>query len=574
MDGGTLISILPALIDRAQPEWKKAQQALGRRFKDEVARAIADHHGYVVSWCQEAHVTFLAAVAPDASTVDLAFRAVPRRLGVMGRELDELDVLLGPAHVAVLGDVGAGKTTTLRRLAQHVALEGPSGAEEDWNYVVVIVCREERWDEVELYDVLGRIVGVTGKLRDELDNPDSRIRHVLDIGALVIIDGLDEVPPRHRSNLERDVTQLGRHLQRGKIIVSCRSADYVAALPGFDTAEIQPLSREQIRRLVDQLLGSDDAAAFHQALAGLRAAELANRPLFLTYMAAIYRRRGTIPDRPIDLYEAITRLVIQEWDEQRGVRRSSKWAEFGIDDKRRFLADLAYELTRREIFRFDEQVLADLYGQLADRYQLPKGEARLVAKELESHTGLLTEIGGEYEFSHLSLQEYLAADAMVRGPASARSEWWSTYPAVAAMAVAMSSDANTWLRDLLTQMPINLDDPRPLAAFLDRLGQERPRFVRSEQLGRDLLALVQRARIADAESVSRLRENKPVRDSVADALSTFNSIKVGGNDTRAARYEGRSRTPQEVISIPTPVIEALVGAERLRQTALEVERRH
>lgn len=177
------------------------------------------------------------------------------------------------------------------------------------------------------------------------------------------------MPPRYRSDLERDLTQLGRHLQTSKIVASCRSADYLSPLPGFDTAEILPLASDQILSLVRNLLETEDAAAFYEALSAHPAADLGNRPLFLTYLAAIYRVRGTIPDRPADVYEAVVRLVIEEWDERRHVRRVSKWASFGVDDKRRFLADLAYELTLRETFRFEERLLVDIYEELAGRYE-------------------------------------------------------------------------------------------------------------------------------------------------------------------------------------------------------------
>jgi hypothetical protein len=575
VDPTSLLAALGPLIEAAQPEWKKEQKALRRRFEDEVRSGLADHHGYVTRWCQERHSVSLATVPVDAPTIDLLFQTVPRRLGIAGQELDELDLLVAPSNLAVLGDLGAGKTTSLRRLAGYVALEPQTRPEDDWKFVVVVVCRDERWDATDLYHVLGKAVGVTGKLFNDLDNPESRIRHVLDVGALIVIDGLDEVPPRLRPTLERDITQLGRHLSTAKIVVSCRSADYVAPLDGFEIAEIRPLSPGQIKELVKQILGDEEAVSFYKALEGNPVAELANRPLFLTYMAAIYKRRGTIPERPTDLYEAITRLVIQEWDEQRGVRRVSKWAEFGIDDKRRFLADLAYQLTRQEVFRFEERTLIDAYEMLAESYELPQQQGRQVAQELESHTGLVVEVGDRhYEFSHAALQEYLAADAMVRAPMAARNGWWTTFPAVAAVTVAMSSDPNRWLCDLIGLMPANLDDIRPLTAFLDRLGQERPRFKRSADLGNDLLRLVLRGHISEPEPVQRLGAIKSVRDSVADALHGYTSVDVGPATTKASRYEARARVPSAALAIPTAVMQSLVGQERLRQVAREVQARH
>jgi hypothetical protein len=570
-----LVPLLKPLIERAQPEWKKNQQALRRRFTDEVSRAIGEHHSYVSSWCSEAHPVSFAGIPIDAPTVDLVFRSIPRSLGVGGEDLDEIDLLVRSGHVAVLGDPGAGKTTTLRRLAAYVAHEPEVDEADVFKFVLLIVCRDERWDgtQNQLEFIVGQRLGISGKLRDELDNPDSRIREVLDVGALILIDGLDEVPPAYREQLDREIASLGRHLRNAKIVVSCRSADYVAHLPGFEMAEIKPLAPTQIERVVVELLGADDASAFESAISeGARpASDLTNRPLFLAQMIAIFRRRGTIPDRPIDLYDSVTRLILHDWDEQRGVRRVSKYGQFGVDDKRRFLSDLAYALMRRELIRFDERALIDIYSELSERYLLPKNEAKMVARELESHTGLLVNSGSLFEFSHLSLQEFLAADAMVRGGASATNEWWLLSPAVAAVAAAMSSNANDWFSDLVENLPTDFDDNRLMFSFLYRLGQEQPRFIRSSHLGHDLLVLLSKARVTDPDAVVQLARLDPLRKSVGDALLEFDDLKVQAKTTRANWFTTHG-TPAGGFTVSTAVLEAIAGRERLRQISRELSK--
>jgi len=569
MEATALIPLLKPLIERAQPEWKKNQQALRLRFADEVTRAIAEHHVYVSRWCQEAHAVAYGNFAIDAPTVDLTFRTIPRRVGIGGKDIDEIDVLLSAQHTAVLGDPGAGKTTTLRRLANYVAHEPQLAVDDHFRFVVLIVCREERWDTSKLYDVLGERLGVTGKMARDLDNPESRMREVLEVGALIIIDGLDEVPPRLRPDLDRQITQLARHLGTAKIVVSCRSADYLAPLLGFEVAEIRPLNGVQIRRVVNDLLGDTRASAFFRALDEPRhpARDLMNRPLFLTQMVAIFSRRGTIPERPIDLYESITRLILQEWDEQRGIQRVSKYGKFGVDDKRRFLADLAYELIRDDLLRFEEADLIRIYPGLAERYGLPKSESKRVVRELESHTGLLVESGELYEFSHLSLQEFLAADSMVRATSSSRGTWWTTYPSVAAIAVAMSSDANSWFAELVAQMPPSLGDRTPVQSFLYRLGQEGPRFFRSADLGVSLLYLLFRGDIQDPTAVARLRGMKAIRGSLTDALRNAHRIHVTADLTylTPVRSTERASLSPISISVSTAVLNVLVGEDTVRQ---------
>ena len=568
-----VLKLLSAALERSKPEWKKEQEGLRRRLQTEVERAAAEHHRYAASWCQEVHTGALASpIAVGSPSVELRFSQVPRRLGVGSRELGELELLVESGHAVLLGELGAGKTTTLRRLAKAVVLEPPFSDEDYWKLALVVVCREQSWDSGGLYDVLGRAIGVTGRLYKELDNPDSRIRELLDVGYLILIDGLDEVPPRHRARLERDIVHLGRHLQRAKIVVSCRSADYVASLEGFDTAEIQPLGPEEIQQLIAGLLGEEEADQFYRALTASAAADLAERPLFLIYLAALYKRRGKLPDLPSAVYEGIVRLAIQDWDEQRGVQRTSKWSGFGVDEKRQFLSELALELTRRELVRFGEDALVEIYGSLAGRYELPSNEALRVAREVESHTGLIVQTGAGYEFGHLGLQEYLAAEAMVRGPASSSALWWEASPAVTAVTVALSSDSNRHLHELFAALPFNLASVSPLRVFLDRLGQERPRFVKDAQLGDDLLRLAMRAHLNGPGPVTRLGQIKAVRDSVAEALMGYAGLRVTATTVRATGLRDQPAEARHPLSLPTLLVGALVGEERLHQIDVESRR--
>ena len=341
------------LLDATQSDWKKEQRSLRARFIAATSEAIASHHQSVTAWSAEMH-SAMPGIQWDAGTVELGFGSIPRRLGAGGQQWEELDVLLNRRHTAVLGDPGAGKTTTLRRLAHHVAQEPDRAVGDDFRFVVLVVCRDEPWKDLSLHRSICTKLGITGRLAGDLDDPDTRLYQLLNAGAIVLIDGLDEVPAQHRIELEREIVRLGRHLHGGKVVLSCRSADF-ESLEGFDIAEIQPLAPAQIREVVFTVLGEADAQAFYEAVQrpGHPAADLANRPLFLAQMTAIFATHGTIPDRPSDLCDAITRLVIQEWDEKRRVRRSSKYAEFSLTEKRQFLADLAFALIRRDLLRFE-----------------------------------------------------------------------------------------------------------------------------------------------------------------------------------------------------------------------------
>lgn len=98
----------------------KDRAALLSRIKSANESAQASHHINVVSWSQQVHE--LGHVSRVNGPIPLSFGTIPRRLGIgAGESLDEDDLLLRDSHIAVLGDAGAGKTTTLRRIAGMIA---------------------------------------------------------------------------------------------------------------------------------------------------------------------------------------------------------------------------------------------------------------------------------------------------------------------------------------------------------------------------------------------------------------------------------------------------------------------
>lgn len=561
VEATSLLGLIKPAIELAQPEWKKNQKALRSRFVETTTASIAQHSTNVARWCLEAHSLAHAGDEATAPTVELAFFSVPRRLGSAGgRLVEELDLLVSRRPTVVLGDPGAGKTTTLRRLAQHVTLEAEAAAGDDLRFVVLVVCREEQWNADGLRDVLRDRLGLAGPIWNELDRPEGRMWDVLNSGALVLVDGLDEVPAEHREVVERDLVRLGRHLDNSQLVVSCRSGDYVR-LEGFDTAEIQPLSDAQIRDMAEAVLGGDEGPHFISQLdrPDHPAAELANRPLFLSQMMMIFRAQGTVPERPSDLYEAIVRLVIQEWDEHRRVRRTSRYGEFGPVDKRRFLSDIALELIKRDLITFAEDQLVAAYQTIAARYELPLGEARQVAQEIEGHTGLIVQSGTAYEFSHLSLQEFLAADSLLRAGSGARQFDWRFNPAVSAVAIALASNSTAWFIELSEQLPHDRSESRTIQSFLFRLAQERPRFDRDRQLGEALLELLYRSQLNDPSLGEALSLLPALQGSTLDALDHYR-MQVRGDVVRLSQYQDDGAVPQRAIAVSTRLLSGLLGA--------------
>jgi hypothetical protein len=206
-------------------------------------------------------------------------------------------------------------------------------------------------------------------------------------------------------------------------------------------------------------------------------------------------------------------LLLEDWDNQRGVTRQSRYAGFDVDQKLDFLSALSFYFTvERKSMRFTTHDLETAYGRVCAKFRLPSNQATLVAAELEAHTGIIVASGNGFEFSHLSLQEYLCGYYLVRQPfGEAIARYLHDYPAPVAIAVALSSDPSEWLAQAVSRAGV-LDNPQSVRSFVQRLGLEHPLFSRSLRLGDAILKLMAKAGQDSADFFRQLLRDPTVRE--------------------------------------------------------------
>ncbi len=274
-------------------------------------------------------------------------------------------------------------------------------------------------------------------------------------GALLMLDGVDEVPEAHarRLQLKAAVERFARDFPFCRILVTSRPYAYRPPVrpedpdPRLSDFEVRVLADFTLDGQVpafidrwyahvgekDRSLGPEKAARYAAQLKAEierlpRLADLAPRPLLLTLMASLHRWRegGSLPQKRQELYEACVILLLELWqrtkprydDQGRLVgEERDVWSELGIpaDRLRAALNRIAYEAHRdapnlevtHDIRARD--LAGVLYEASTDKGKA-QGEQRIIAY-LTDRAGLLIERaqGSIYAFPHRTFQEYLAA---------------------------------------------------------------------------------------------------------------------------------------------------------------------
>ena len=332
-------------------------------------------------------------------------------------------------------------------------------------------------------------------------------------GAVLFLDGLDEISELYKRNIETQAVSISRKLTNSKIIISCRSGDYTSHIDNFDVIELCNLKEVQISEIVSKWSKNPDVFLRNYKL--LPYFDLSNSPLLLTQLIVLHNTRGYFPDQAVDIYGKIIELMLEQWDNTRKIKRGSLYESFSPLKKKTFLSSLSYQLTyKQKSNRFNDRDLIEAYSRIYRKFHLKGEEASLVVKEIESHTGLIVRSGYEhYEFSHLSLQEYLCALYMVSvPPSSSVSLYLHEYPAPLAIAATLSPETSSWFAHIVLSPYTETESSfNNLLILLDRLRSEGAIIDKGPLVGRAFIKLIgsshrsanEKFRIAVEDMVSR-----------------------------------------------------------------------
>ena len=189
---------------------------------------------------------------------------------------------------------------------------------------------------------------------------------------------------------------------------------------------------------------------------------------------------------------------------------------------------------------------------------MPPTEGPLVVGEIESHTGLIVQSGPDrFEFSHLALMEYLAAEDLLKRPGEL-TKCWQALPEIAAVAVSMSRDGGEWIETFLAGLPANVENVVPLVRFMTRFASERPRVYSSAEVGRALLTFIFKTADRISPVIAASLSTIP---GVQQSIGEFSrSVRLGrqGNKT-TFNWGGGYVDRTFAISIRSDVLAALCG---------------
>lgn len=349
--------------------------------------------------------------------------------GKKDERLVGFDVAKKEQFLMVLGEPGAGKSTFLRK----VGLEILSGKEKIYKSQLLPVFLElKKFDdtEIDIYKIQGYIVkelNIFGFL-----DPQLFAKKALEQGRLLILfDGLDEVPDDFVRNAIYGIRDFVDKYDQNRFIISCRSAvHYSSAFPRFKTVTVAEFDDEQIRSYIESWFRSrrdHDKGIAEKSNRMARncwnllksedhkgAKHLAKTPLLLTFLCMVYEHSQNFSRNKSSLYSRALRILLEEWSAEKQINKEKMLLDVDLEES--LLSEIAFNNFVRNRSKFGRrELIKDIRGFIFENENAPKNiDATKVLEEISVRQGILVEQSdGEFSFSHLTIQEYLASQYII-----------------------------------------------------------------------------------------------------------------------------------------------------------------
>ena len=326
----------------------------------------------------------------------------------------------------VLGGPGAGKSTFLRK----VGLEAlRTFYYEDAVYrprVIPVLLELKRFEknDVDIAKFIAAEFETCG-----FPEAEAFMQNALMQGNLLImLDGLDEVPSANLDNVLKTIRDFVDRYDGNRFIASCRvaaSGYRGSAFARFSDVTMADFDDEQIQQFINNWFSSeqdreretaDKCWEVLQKPENRASKELAHTPLLLTYLCLVYNLSQRFPNNRSSLYKKALRILLEEWAAEKRILRDEIYEGLSIEQEEILLSEIAYDGMKADQLFFDKRWLSNqIRNFLVSNLNAPKSlDSEKVLNAIEVQQGILVErMKNQYSFSHLTLQEYLAAQYLV-----------------------------------------------------------------------------------------------------------------------------------------------------------------
>jgi NACHT domain len=307
--------------------------------------------------------------------------------------------------ILMTGNAGAGKTTSLRRLALILVQEALASNEAK---EIPVFLRA-----LEIVHSNGRLVDTAAMAASKLSAESSHcfsLKELQDGNVAVLIDGYDEVASEiKRDALIERIREFHTSFPKCRLILTSRDYTFARQLPEklrFLRYNISPINLKQTEKIVARLsrgkgLQPEIANEMLRRLDNVHGMEL--NPLLVTvFVATSDYSRQDIPANITELFKKFTEMMLGRWDTSKGLSQ-----QYHAPLKDFLLCRIACQMHESRVTSWPlTKFRKHIEQELEERDH--EGDVDVLLEEILDRSGLVTVQDDEIRFRHLLIQEFFA----------------------------------------------------------------------------------------------------------------------------------------------------------------------
>ncbi|MFQ4138751.1 NACHT domain-containing protein [Nodosilinea sp. PGN35] len=347
-------------------------------------------------------------------------------------------------RLMIRGGAGAGKSTLMQWLAVRAASQSFKGKLTNWNIKIPFFIRlrslvGDEFPPPEKFPAL-----IAKNIAAQM--PEGWVHKYLDRRqALVLIDGVDELPRKAREDFFEALKDLVRDFPHATYVVTSRPSGLKTAdgdvwqawedwigTHDFKDLMLEPMTPTKVEAFVTQWhkalgnsplnLEQNPEQTAQKLIRQLRQRpelqRLASTPLLCAMICALHRERlETLPSARLQLYQECIDMLLNRRDVGREISLDETY-KIGLNEiqKLELLRSLALKFMRLKLSSLEIDRVDSHFNQELKNTNLPETiTGRQIRELFVDRAALLREpVVGQIDFAHRTFQEYLAAAAILR----------------------------------------------------------------------------------------------------------------------------------------------------------------
>lgn len=364
-------------------------------------------------------------------------------------------------NILLLGEMGSGKSTILRRLLIEIIEENEKNLQKS---PIPVLVRYKNLDLKESDPILHMVIEEYCRLSDSSSTDDVMDGFIAG-NFIILLDGLDELDSERDIDAAIESTlEFIQSYPKAKIMVASRMMEVFKTnnfAAKFAIYKIEDFSLTQMKELITKWFGSGDPNGkqlIKLISEPMTLSTLPFTPLTLALIAILYQSGfNELPANLTELFEKYTELALGRWDMGKDLASQIDWKK-----KHLVMRKIGWDMLETYNTEIDDRQIKEYITRLSTERGLTI-DVNLFFKEMVERAGLLLKnIDGNFEFKHRAFMDYFAggelnskSDAVQFVVDNFPNPWWSRV-IFFACGLQPESEGEAYLKAIITQ--INKDD--------------------------------------------------------------------------------------------------------------------